>query len=63
MQSVEWDLDARRAFGRPIISRRSISTAVIVGRVDAGESVDDIAADYELKPEEVQEAIEYEQAA
>ena len=31
--------DARRAFGRPIIFRRSISIAAIVDRVDAGESI------------------------
>ncbi len=56
-------IDARLAFGRPIIFRRRISTAAIVDRIDAGESVDAIAADYELERGEVEEAIVYERAA
>lgn len=56
-------IDPRIAFGRPVIYRRGISTAAITGRIDAGESVDDIAADYELEPNEIEEAVVYEQAA
>lgn len=56
-------IDARRAFGRPIISRRGISTAVIVQRIDAGELANEIAADYKLTDDEVLEALIYEQAA
>lgn len=56
-------IDARRAFGRPIIARRSISTAVIVDRIDAGETAEVIVADYGLTREEIQVALEYEQAA
>lgn len=59
-------IDARRAFGRPIISRRGISTAAIVDRINAGESDQDIAVDYGLEKEEVEAAIlyeEYDQAA
>jgi uncharacterized protein (DUF433 family) len=56
-------IDARRSFGRPIIARRGISTAVIVDRIDAGESIADVAADYDLKREEVEEAIVYARAA
>ena len=32
-------------------------------RVDAGESVDDLAADYDLRPDEVRQAVLYERAA
>jgi uncharacterized protein (DUF433 family) len=56
-------IDPRIAFGRPIIERKAIATATIVERVDAGESVDDVAADYDLRPVEVEQAIFYERAA
>jgi len=68
--------DARRiairpfvAFGRPVIARRSISTAAIVGRIDAGESAGDVAADHDLDIEDIEdiegieEAVLYERAA
>ena len=76
LKRVEWDQadlptrfypfvtsDTRRSFGRPIVARRGISTAVIVDRIDAGESVADVAADYDLEREEVEEAIVYARAA
>jgi len=53
-------IDPRRGFGRPIISRCGISTAVIVERIDAGESEQDIAADYDLHKEEIDAAMLYE---
>lgn len=56
-------IDPAVGFGRPIIFRRGISTHVIVDRIDAGETVQDIAADYELATSEVEEAVVYEQAA
>ena len=56
-------MDPWMAFGRPVILGRGISTAVIVDRVDAGETIDDIARDYELTTEQVEAAIVYDQAA
>lgn len=56
-------IDACRAFGRPIIARRGISTAVIVDRIDAGEKEEAIAADYDLTHDEIEVALDYEQAA
>jgi uncharacterized protein (DUF433 family) len=56
-------IDPRIAFGRPVVQRKGISTSVIAERVDAGESVADIAADYELDPPEIEQAILYERAA
>ncbi len=56
-------IDPRISFGRPVITSRGISTAVIAGRIDAGESVADIAADYDLGKEEVEQAVVYERAA
>jgi uncharacterized protein (DUF433 family) len=56
-------IDPLISFGRPVIRRKSISTAVIADRIDAGESVEDLAEDYNLEREEVEEAIIYERAA
>jgi uncharacterized protein (DUF433 family) len=56
-------IDPRGSFGRPVIASRVISTASIVERIDAGESVPDVAADYELSIEEVEQAVIYERAA
>jgi uncharacterized protein (DUF433 family) len=58
-------IDPRRGFGRPIISRCGVSTSVIVERIDAGESEQDIATDYDLQKEEIDAAMlyEYRQAA
>jgi len=56
-------IDPTVAFGRPVVARRGISTAAIAERLDAGESQEAIAADYELTPREVEEAVLYERAA
>lgn len=51
------------AFGKPVIARRFIATAVITDRFDAGESIADLAADYDLEAAEIEAAIIYEQKA
>lgn len=56
-------IDPRISFGRPVVLRRGISTAAIAERVDAGESVEEIAADYDLEQLEVEQAVVYERAA
>lgn len=56
-------IDPLIAFGRPIILRKGISTSAIADRIDAGETVDDLAQDYDLEPREVEEAVVYERAA
>ncbi|MFZ1640631.1 MAG: DUF433 domain-containing protein [Candidatus Contendobacter sp.] len=56
-------IDPCISFGRPILIHKGISTAVIVDRIDAGESVDMLAEDYDLKPDEIEMAIVYERAA
>ena len=56
-------IDPRISFGRPVIISRGVSTAVIVARIDAGEAVADLAADYELSLTEIEDAILYEQVA
>ncbi len=56
-------IDPAVAFGRPIVLRRGISTAVIAERIDAGESVEDLARDYDLTPSDIEQAVLYERAA
>jgi uncharacterized protein (DUF433 family) len=56
-------IDPRIAFGRPVVASKSIATSTIAERVDAGESVKDIAADYDLAPSEIEQAVVYERAA
>lgn len=51
------------SFGRPILVSRGVSTETLADRVDAGEQVGDIAADYNLTPQEVEGAVIYERAA
>lgn len=56
-------IDPRIAFGRPVVLRNGVSTSAIVERIDAGETVDDLAADYELGLSEIEHAVLYERAA
>lgn len=56
-------IDARIAFGRPVVVEKFISTRAIAERIDAGESADDVAADYEIGRSEVEQAVIYEWAA
>ena len=56
-------IDPRISFGRPVVLRKGISTSTIAERVDAGESVKEIAADYDLEPSEIEQAVVYERAA
>ena len=56
-------INPRIAFGRPVVQRKGISTSAIAERIDAGESLDEIAADYELGPSEIEQAVLYERAA
>ena len=56
-------IDPYVSFGRPVIKRQGISTAIISDRIDAGESVLDLAKDYDLEPWEINGALIYEKAA
>jgi uncharacterized protein (DUF433 family) len=56
-------IDPGLAFGRPIVARKGVTTQAIADRLDAGESVDDVACDYGLEVPEVEEAVLYERAA
>lgn len=56
-------IDPVIAFGRPVVRNRGITTATIAEQIDAGEAVEAVAADYDLTPAEVEQAILYERAA
>jgi uncharacterized protein (DUF433 family) len=56
-------IDPVLAFGRPVVERRGITTSVIAERFKVGESMLEIAEDYDLEAFEVEEAIRYEALA
>ena len=53
-------IDPRRAFGRPVLAGTGIQTAIIASRHRAGESIQELAKDYNLPPEKVEDAIRCE---
>lgn len=56
-------IDPRRSFGRPTIAAAGVRTEVIASRINAGESVADLAFDYGIQEQEVEDAILFHQAA
>lgn len=56
-------IDAHIAFGRPVLVAQGVSTHTIAERLDVGESVDDLAADYDVTRADIEQAALYERAA
>jgi uncharacterized protein (DUF433 family) len=56
-------IDPHVAFGRPIVRRAGVSTAAIADRIDAGETVEALADDYDLSRDEIEQAVLYSRAA
>ena len=56
-------IDPQVAFGRPVVQKAGVSTLTIAERIDAGESVAELATDYDLTTEEIGQAVLYERAA
>ncbi|MBD2771120.1 DUF433 domain-containing protein [Iningainema tapete] len=56
-------IDPRIAFGRIVIAGTGIATDVLVERYKAGDSIDDLAYDYEIDSLKIEEAIRYEMVA
>lgn len=56
-------IDPQISFGRPVVSRAFVTTRSIVDRIDAGETVANVARDYDLTTQAVEEAVVYERAA
>ena len=53
-------IDPLVSFGRPVISGTGIPTVTIAERYKAGESIDDLAGDYDRQRAEIEEAIRCE---
>ena len=53
-------IDPRVGFGRPVLSGTGVTTLSIAERFDAGESIEDLAADYGRPRDEIEEAIRCE---
>ena len=56
-------IDPRVMFGRPVISGSRIPTAEVFGRFRAGDTIAEIAHDYERPAEDIETAIQWESAA
>lgn len=50
-------IDPRVSFGRPVLRGTGVPVDVLVERHDAGESIDELAEDYDLDPGQVRSAI------
>ena len=53
-------IDPAISFGRPVIRRLGVPTALIAERYKAGEGITDLATDYDAKAEDIEEAIRSE---
>jgi len=56
-------IDPALGFGKPVIAGTGISTAVIASRFNARESVPDLAREYGIEPQQIEEAIRWETRA
>lgn len=56
-------IDPRRSFGQPLLAGAGIRTQVVADRINAGETVADLADDYELSEEQIRNAVVFHQAA
>lgn len=56
-------LDPRVSFGRPVLARLGVSTAVVVDRINAGEDLAALSKDYGATDDEIMDALAYERAA
>jgi uncharacterized protein (DUF433 family) len=54
------EIDPRVAFGRPVLIGRAVPTAILADRFKAGDSIEELAGDFEVTPVAIQEAIRCE---
>lgn len=54
------EIDPRVAFGRPVLAGRGVPTAVLADRFKAGDSLSDLAEDYDTSTQIIEEAIRCE---
>jgi uncharacterized protein (DUF433 family) len=53
-------VDPRIAFGRPVLAGRSVPTAVLADRFKAGDTLTQLAEDYDTSPQNIEEALRCE---
>lgn len=54
------EIDPRVAFGRPVLVGRGVPTAILADRFKAGDSLADLAEDYDTSTQNIEEAIRCE---
>lgn len=54
-------IDPERRFGRPVLDRAGIETSIVAERFRAGESVRQLAEDFTIEPEAIEEALRFEE--
>ncbi len=54
------EIDPRVAFGRPVLVGRGVPTAILADRFKAGDSLADLAEDYDTSAQNIEEAIRCE---
>jgi uncharacterized protein (DUF433 family) len=50
-------IDPRRAFGRPVIVGTAVPAADVRSRFDAGDSVEELARDFDVEPQLIEDAL------
>lgn len=56
-------IDPKIAFGRPVLTKAGVSTAAIADRIDSNEDPAEVAADYDITVEDIEQAVLFERAA
>jgi len=56
-------IDPTLSFGRPVIARAAVPTGIILDRFRAGDSLAEMAGDYGVSVQEIEEALRFEQRA
>lgn len=54
-------VDPRRSFGRPVIDNTNITTEMVACFIRSGDRIEEIAINYDLEPDQVKKAWEFEQ--
>jgi uncharacterized protein (DUF433 family) len=62
-ESADVVIDPRLSFGRPVLDRFGVRTAILAERFDAGDDIDVLAREYSAPPEAIQNAIRCERRA
>jgi uncharacterized protein (DUF433 family) len=58
--STAIEVDPTLAYGRPVLRARGVATSVLADRFKAGDTFAELAADYDVAKEEIEEAIRVE---